>query len=169
MYIVPITIKIDEAEADDIIAIIKKKIRDIQPNRNIVIVTGDFDYLQLADDNTSIIDLKDKLITDKSLGDPKLDLLSKIISGDNSDYIPSIFNKCGPKTTAKFLDNLDSLKEKLTKDQKARNNFFKNRLLVDFDMIPNYIKANIVKKFYELDFICNETLVIAYNLVSSFT
>ena len=87
------TIKIEEAEADDIIAIIKKKIREIQPNRNIVIVTGDFDYLQLADQYTSIIDLKGKLITEKSLGDPKLDLLSKIISGDNSDYIPSIFNK----------------------------------------------------------------------------
>jgi len=147
------TIKIEEAEADDIIAIIKKKIREVQPEREIVIVTGDFDYLQLADKSTKIIDLKGKLITDKSIGDPKLDLLSKVISGDNSDYIPAIINKCGPKTTTKFIENQDTLRDKLNKDEKARNNFFKNRLLIDFDMIPEYIKTKIIKKFYEMDFI----------------
>ena len=150
------TIKIERAEADDVIAVIKKNVRKKLPNRKIVIVTNDNDYLQLADDNTTLINMNNKILTEKSRGNPKDDLLAKIICGDNSDTIPQIFKKCGPKTVQKYLDNPELLEERLNAEPESKKKFEFNKLLIDFDMIPENIQKNITEKFNKLNMIVED-------------
>ena len=157
------SVKVDHAEADDVAAIIKNEIRRIQPNRKIIIVTGDLDYLQLYDSNTELVNIKGESLLKKSKGSPKKDLLTKIIGGDNSDYIPAIFNKCGPKTTEKLVNNEDLLNERLLQDENARKKYELNKLLVDFNSIPLDIQKNIIFKLYSLDLIPIELKKIYFN------
>ena len=150
------TIRIDHAEADDVIAVIKTELRRVQPNRKIIIITGDHDFLQLNDENTSIVNLKNKDLTEKSCGDPEKDLLKKIIQGDSSDNINSVFDKCGAKTTQKYIENMELFYEKIEKDQKAKKKFEFNKLLIDFKNIPEHIKNNIITEAYGKKIIPNE-------------
>jgi hypothetical protein len=55
--------------------------------------------------------------------------------GDTSDNIPSIFKKCGPKTTLKCYQNPHYFQEKL-KNENAYDKFQKNKIMVDFECIP---------------------------------
>jgi len=150
------TIRIDRAEADDVIAVIKNELRRVQPNRKIIIITGDHDFLQLNDENTSIVNLKNKDLTEKSCGDPQKDLLKKIIQGDSSDNINSVFEKCGAKTTQKYIDNMDMFYEKIEKDPKAKKKFEFNKLLIDFNNIPEDIKESIINSAYEKKIVPSE-------------
>ena len=81
------------AEADDIIAILKKTIRKKYNELPIYIITNDHDYLQLFDDNTYIYNLKGLNLRTKSRGNSKLDLQFKIFRGDNSDNILPVVSK----------------------------------------------------------------------------
>ena len=162
------TIKVDRAEADDVIAVIKKDIRKKLPNRKVVIITNDNDYLQLADPKTTLINMNNKILTDKSRGNPKDDLLAKIICGDNSDTIPQIFKKCGPKTVQKYLDSPELLEEKLNSDPEAKKKFEFNKLLIDFEMIPIDIQKNIIEKFEKLDMIVEDESDFVQKKIDSF-
>ena len=153
------TIRVDKAEADDIIAVIKNEIRRLQPERLILIITGDLDYLQLIDDKTIITNLKGTNLKEKSKGNAKDDLLYKILLGDNSDYIPSCFDRCGPKTVQKYIEDNDLLTKKLDNCEKSKKQFELNRLLIDFDYIPKDIKESICKKALESNIIPKNTVI----------
>jgi 5'-3' exonuclease len=124
-------------EADDCIAIATKNLLLKNPDINILIVANDMDYLQLASTQVKLMNLKYKYLTDnkKWSGDPKQDLFCKIVMGDKSDNIPSIFKKCGPKTAEKCYKNPEYFLEQLKKEN-AQTNFERNTKLVDFNEIP---------------------------------
>ena len=124
-------------EGDDCIAIFAKDLLKEQPNYTVFIIANDMDYLQLAADNVKLINLKYKYLTDskKWSGDPKKDLFCKIVIGDKSDDIPSIFKRCGPKTAEKYYENPE-LFEKQLKKENAYDNFERNKKLIDFNEIP---------------------------------
>ena len=128
-------------EADDCIAITTKHILDTYPDCHIWIITSDTDYLQLANKNITIMDLKGRILTDskKCTGDCKIDLLCKIIGGDTSDNIPSVFTRCGAKTAYKYATNDVLLQKKLSESKDARDAFTRNSLLIDFNNIPTEI------------------------------
>ena len=134
-------------EADDIIAITKKYIENMNDSK-IYIITNDHDYLQLANNNTLLFNLKFKELnkTYNSYDNPEKDLLSKIILGDKSDNIPSVFQKCGPKTVEKYLNNIYLLNNDLDKHG-VRERFELNKKIIDLNEIPheltnNYISSN---------------------------
>ena len=120
-------------------------------------------FRSLYDSNTELVNIKGESLLKKSKGSPKKDLLTKIIGGDNSDYIPAIFNKCGPKTTEKLVNNEDLLNERLLQDENARKKYELNKLLVDFNSIPLDIQKNIIFKLYSLDLIPIELKKIYFN------
>lgn len=126
-------------EADDCIAITTKYIHEKYPESNISIITSDMDYLQLANNKTHLIDLKFKDLTQKkkSTNDPNKDLFYKILIGDKSDNIPPIFPKCGIKTAEKYYNNNELFQKKLHECPDAKNQYIKNRELIDFNYIPN--------------------------------
>ena len=140
------SIKIDTAEADDIIGVIKKNIRKLDPIKPIYIITSDHDYLQLIDTNTHLYTLQNKYINEKSCGDAKRDLLIKIIQGDMSDCIPSCFPRCGYKTALKLASDNTLLEKKLNENQEYRNRFTLNQKMIDMDYIPNEIQKLILDK-----------------------
>ena len=132
-------------EADDCIAISVKYLLNLYPTCNIFIITSDKDYLQLAQENVQIYNLAFKKLTEQksSTGNAKCDLFCKVLMGDISDNIPSVFPKCGPKTALKYFGNKELLDNKLTENEIYRKNYELNNKIVDFNNIPD----DLVKEF----------------------
>jgi len=131
-------------EADDCIAlIVNKYIKNT--NHTCTIITGDLDYLQLNYDNVNLMTLKMKpLATEKnSVGDPKKDLMLKIILGDKSDNIESVFKRCGKKTALKMIEDTSIFIKKISDDE-CMKRFKLNQTLIDFTEIPK----NLCEEFY---------------------
>lgn len=130
-------------EADDCIAISVKYIVDKYPLCKIYIITGDRDYLQLNVDNVDIYTLAYKKMTDDktATGNPEHDLKIKIIMGDKSDNIPSVFPKCGLKTAQKCIEDEEFFKKKMDDNSVYYEQYRLNEQLVSFDKIPtNYVE-----------------------------
>jgi 5'-3' exonuclease len=142
-------IEYPKAEADDVIAVIHGLVRNKQPDRKVLIITNDNDYVQLVDDNTTIMNLN-KIILSERFDAQMLSCFKiwKVIKGDVSDNIPPIDKNIGDKTALKLALNPDMLKKKLL-DPRVRDQFELNLNLIDFDMIPrdlvNGIKASFNK------------------------
>ena len=136
-----------QMEADDIIACITRYIQKNYKQQKIYIITSDHDYLQLIDENTTLINLKNKILNEKSCGNPKHDLLLKIICGDKADNIKSCFTKCGPKTAMKLILNPTLLEEKFQKEEGSRTIYNLNKQLIDFEFIPVEFNKQIIEKF----------------------
>ena len=100
-------------------------------------------YLQLLDDNTFIYNLRGLDLRTKSKG-KDIDLELKIITGDKSDNITSIFNnKKTIKSIMNLINNKDMLQELFNSNEEIHKLYNRNKLLIDFNMIPNEIKMNI--------------------------
>ena len=143
-------IKHDNMEADDIIALTKNYLRNKYPDEKIIIVASDCDLLQLLDDNTDIINLKNQLLNKKSTGNPKMDLEIKILCGDKSDNISSCFNKCGIKTATKLFNDKNLLAEKFKKNPDSLDKYALNKILIDFSNIPKELVNScsvLIKEF----------------------
>lgn len=138
--------KYPSLEADDIIAILKKNIRNKYNDALIYIIANDHDYLQLLDENTKIINFKNKnlLESKKVFDNPDKNLFYKIVLGDKSDNIMPIFKKCGPKTCEKYYNNnYEEFENELKKNPDTFEKFKLNRKLISFDEIP----INLINDF----------------------
>lgn len=133
-------------EADDCIAIYVKYLLNTYSTCNIYIITSDKDYLQLAQERVQIYNLAFKKLTEQqsSTGDPNCDLFCKILTGDPSDNISSVFPRCGPKTAIKYFQNKDLLTKKLQESTTYQTAYELNTKIIDF----NYIPQEIVQEFY---------------------
>tara|TARA_B110000444_G_scaffold35071_1_gene30479 strand:- start:5438 stop:6238 length:801 start_codon:yes stop_codon:yes gene_type:complete len=141
--------KSDNLEGDDVLAITKNYIRDKYPDADIYIITGDYDYLQLHDKNTNIINLQFKNLMENKKVFPEADknLFYKIVLGDKSDCIPPIFKKCGPKTAEKYyLDR--ELFDNAIIEKNALENYQINKTLVDFAKIPSELVEKFLKTYH---------------------
>ena len=139
-------------EADDCIALSVKYLTKKYPDCHIYIITSDKDYLQLNSHNVDIFNLAFKNIAENksATGNPLQDLQIKIIMGDPSDTIPSVFPKCGPKTAQKCLDEPEFFKKKMADNPEYYKQYELNKTLVDFNNIPEVLvkefMSTIVKK-----------------------
>jgi 5'-3' exonuclease len=107
-------------------------------------MTSDKDYLQLSAPNVQIFNLSFKNISEKSsCGNSLEDLEIKIIMGDSSDNIPSVFPKCGVKTAQKCIEDPEFFKKKMDVCEKYYSQYELNKTLVDFNCIP----TNLVDEF----------------------
>lgn len=127
-----------QLEADDCIAVSVKYLIQKYPNCEIYIITSDKDYLQLQSHNVHLFNMAFKNIVDKksSTGNSNTDLQLKIIMGDISDNIPSVFPKCGPKTALKCIENPDYFAGKMANNEEYYKQYELNKKLVCFDNIP---------------------------------
>lgn len=135
-------IKVPTLEADDIIAISIKKIKNVEKDPKIVIMSSDHDFLQLK--GVEVVNAKLKVVQEKDF-----DLLKKILSGDKVDNIPPVYKRCGLKTAAS-LQNLS--KEDLDQHLKSKScedNFRMNQLLIDMDEIPKKI-VDLFDLYYKI-------------------
>lgn len=134
-------------EADDCIALSVKYILKKYPDCEIYIITSDKDYLQLSASNVHLYNLAYKNIAEGKgcTGNPKIDLQIKIIMGDSSDNIPSIFPKCGQKTAQKCIDDPVFFQKKMAENfQEYQKQYELNQLLVNFDNIPDELQNEFI-------------------------
>jgi 5'-3' exonuclease len=137
-----------QLEADDCIALSVKHLLNKHENCKIYIITSDKDYLQLVEPRVKIYNMTYKNIAEEksSFGDPKKDLFCKIVMGDSSDNISSVFKKCGPKTALKCYNEPEYFNNKLKKEN-AYEKYELNRLLVDFNSIPVNLQEEFIEKY----------------------
>lgn len=128
-------------EADDCIALSVKYITHKYNMCQIYIITSDRDYLQLNSHNVHLYNLSFKNVAENksSTGNPHTDLEIKIIMGDTSDNIPSVFPKCGPKTAQKCVENPEFFKKKMGENSEYYKQYELNKILVSFDKIPQIL------------------------------
>ena len=132
-------------EADDIVAICVETIKEHTADYDVVIITNDNDYIQLYErDKVNIFNLQNKDIVDRladRLVDPRMYLTIKCITGDKSDYIPSIKKGVGPKTAAHYADDTQAFEAFLAAHPDAQERYEANRTLIDFTRIPADLRA----------------------------
>jgi len=140
-------VEYDTLEADDCIALTVERILEKYTDARIWIIASDMDYLQIVSQNVSVYNLKYQDISKSktSSGNPDIDKFCKIVCGDKSDTIPSVFNKCGIKTALKLYDNKILFQEKLKSEDGAEERFNLNKNLIDFKMIPTNLRNGFRK------------------------
>lgn len=125
-------------EADDCIAICVKQTREKYPENMIYVITSDRDYLQLQSEHVKIMNLMYKNIGESktSTGNAETDVRIKIIMGDSSDNIPSVFPKCGFKTALKCCMDQAYFEKKMAGKTEYYDQYNLNETLVHFNKIP---------------------------------
>lgn len=131
-------------EADDVIAILHEKIRTETPDRSIIVISNDKDYIQLVDEKTNIFNMQFK-----DIKDPDHDVISHLrrkgLLGDNSDNIKKVDNMTKQKATALLNLSSEEFDEWLIKNN-CKNQFDTNIKLIDFKNIPINLKTEFIKK-----------------------
>ena len=141
------TANCDKLEADDVIYLTHKAIKNKVDN--IVIITNDNDYLQLITNNTEIINMQFKNILNRTkLTTSKSILIFKALLGDKSDNIPKICTGINKENATKMANDEEMLKNWLDiNDLNNKNNF--NLKLISFEYIPLELQNNF-KNLYNL-------------------
>ena len=139
--------RVARAEADDIAGVIHGFVRSTSAEK-IVIITNDNDYIQLADENTTIVNLaREDVCARKRENMSAADyLVCKILCGDKSDNIPGAVARCGMKTAEKLVKNKEKLESAL-RDNDVYNRFELNRVLMDMSRVPEDLKNEIISEF----------------------
>ena len=135
-------LKINGAEADDIIAILSNKISST-PNlyEEILIISGDKDFIQLhqSDNVKQYSPTLKKFVVDEN---PEQYKFEHIIRVDKGDGVPNVLSQ-----DTVFVEDLRQrpiTKKKLTEwkengipEGEIKRNYQRNKTLIDFDSIPN--------------------------------
>jgi 5'-3' exonuclease len=143
-------IRIIKLEADDIIATISRYL-ETKPEIKVYIISGDEDFIQLGRPNLSLINFKDKKIKEISIEDAKINLHNKILLGDKSDNIKSIFPpKFSLKIKRKLINSIDEFNLYISENKDIEKRYIENRNLIDFNYIPEHYKIQIINEFNNL-------------------
>lgn len=147
------SIRIDKMEADDIIAVICKHLE--KEKIKIVLVSGDQDFLQLGRENLHFIDYKKKTFLTLTKEEAKEKLKDKILNGDCSDNICSIFPKdkkiLSLKDRKEIISDNTKLNKYLEEYPDIKKKYELNQKLIDFDFIPATLTKSALSKFKTLD------------------
>tara|TARA_B100000945_G_C20200154_1_gene511071 strand:- start:26 stop:781 length:756 start_codon:yes stop_codon:yes gene_type:complete len=147
-------LKIDGAEADDIIAILSNKISST-PNlyEDILIISGDKDFIQLhqKENIKQYSPTLKKYVVDEN---PEQYKFEHIIRGDKGDGVPNVLSQ-----DTVFVEDLRQrpiTKKKLTEwkengipEGEIKRNYQRNKTLIDFDSIPNELGELIYNKWVD--------------------
>lgn len=153
-------LKVQNSEADDIIAILCKEILK-EPKH---IISNDEDFLQLCSENDVILynPSKKEVI---SCENPEMFVIEKSLLGQKKDDIFNIKTPSDwgltPETQGKKKPGFGPAAlektliygwEKWIKDNNYEDNFKRNRVLIDFNYIPKSIRSNIRKAYETYEF-----------------
>ena len=143
-------IRINKLEADDIIAVICKHYEKKYPEEKIYLISGDKDFLQLGRENLIFINYKSKKPFTLTVEEAKEQLKLKILNGDCSDNILTIFPKdkkiLSLKKRKELIENEEKLKEYLDENPEIKEKYKINCQMIDFNFIPKELQKEIVKE-----------------------
>jgi len=145
-------IKVESAEADDIIATLVKKYS--VEGEEIMILSGDKDFIQLHKyPNVKQYDpVRKKMITHD---DPSKYLFEHIMRGDAGDGVPNILSdddtfvtdKRQKPMTQKKMDQIYYNPDPM--DSSYMRNFARNQQVIDLNYIPDHIASAVIDKYNE--------------------
>ena len=149
-------IEIETAEADDIIAtLIKKNKRVIAPEhkKNVLILSGDKDFIQLHDKNVK----QYNPVLNKFVGkgeEPSLYIKEHILKGDRSDGIPNVLSddnvfvegrRQRPLSKKRINSWIEEISMTFTEEE--QRNYNRNRTLIDLSCVPQTLEDKINNEF----------------------
>lgn len=143
-------IRVNEAEADDVIAILTKHFWEKNPEQKILIVSGDEDYCQLQ--KYSTVEQFSTRFNKFIKAEDCEGIQTKVLKGDYGDGIPSVLNDDniyveGIRATPLRKTMIEKL---LTEgfencsNAKIKQNWERNNNLINLDRIPKYIESAII-------------------------
>lgn len=146
-------IRHEEAEADDVIAVLTESTQEFGKYEPVMIVSsdGDFKQLQKYDNVKQFNPMLKKQVT---CSNPSAYLIEHIVKAGD-DGIPNILSPddtfvTGTRqksVTAKRLEEFVKNGFLACKTEEERINFKRNKILIDFSMIPEYIKNGILAEY----------------------
>lgn len=149
-------IEVDGAEADDVISVMCKH----HPNGKILILSGDKDFVQLQKySHVNQYNPIQKKFIEFNRREVAEFINEHVLKGDRSDGIPNILSPddtfvtgkrqrpLSKKVIASFMAN-DA--HDICDDEQYRN-LKRNRILIDFDYIPEYLEQEIVSHYEGLN------------------
>ena len=154
-------IEIETAEADDIIAtLIKKTKRVIAPEhkKNILILSGDKDFIQLHEPNVK----QYNPVLNKFVGkgeNPSIYIKEHIFKGDRSDGIPNILSddnvfvegrRQKPLSKKKINNWVNDVFFYTHFTEEEEKNYNRNRNLIDLSCIPQELEVKINNEFNDV-------------------
>jgi len=152
-------IHIDHAEADDIIGTIVCEFSNkILPKKeNILILSGDKDFIQLQSYNSSVAVKQFDPINKKyvTTDNPKMFMKEHILKGDVGDGIPNFLSpdnsfvdsiRQKPVTKKNLSEWIQKKPEEFCNEEMLRN-YKRNEVLIDLSMTPQSIKDKIMNEF----------------------
>ena len=154
-------IELETAEADDIIAtLVRRSKRIIQPEhkRNVLILSGDKDFIQLHGPNVK----QYNPVLNKFVGkgeDPSIYIKEHIFKGDRSDGIPNILSddnvfiegrRQKPLSKKKINSWVDDVFFYTHFTEEEQKNYDRNRKLIDLSCIPQELEDKINNEFNEV-------------------
>ena len=153
-------IEIETAEADDIIAtLIKRSKRIVAPEhkKNILILSGDKDFIQLHDKYVK----QYNPVLNKFVGkgeNPSLYIKEHILKGDRSDGVPNILSDDnvfieGRRQRPLSKKKINSWVEEvfMTFTEEEQKNYNRNRKLIDLNCIPQELEDKINNEFLNVE------------------
>lgn len=133
------------AEADDVIGVITRLVNARAPARRVFIISDDSDFLQLLDyPMNEIYSQRFRRQRDKYPRSAQDYMRMKILMGDKIDNIDAAFPRCGPKTAEALIGNPKLMAAKIEKYGSEKLD--RNRMLIDFDMIPANVRSTIIER-----------------------
>jgi 5'-3' exonuclease len=146
------SLKVPRMEADDLIALATKFIKYKRSDKYVYIVSGDNDFLQLGYDKLFIADYKKDHLIHLSKEEAREALRQKIVTGDCSDNIPSIFidQKINNKIKKAVKENKEEMKIFLKENEKSRLLYLKNKKMISFKYIPKHFRKPVYKSIKKL-------------------
>jgi hypothetical protein len=159
-------IKVDKAEADDIIGVLCAETQEFGKHDKVMIVSADKDFIQLQEGTTNISQYSP--MTKKFISGSSPDyLFEHICKGDTSDGVPNILSadnflvdgiRQKPMTKKKialWLDDFNFMPSEI------QRNYYRNRRLIDLSYVPKEIKDSIISS-YENTQIASRSKILNY-------
>ena len=143
------SIKVPELEADDLVALSCKYIREKLEGKTIYLVSGDEDFLQLGSDDLYFVNYKKKKLFQLTSEEAADKLRLKLICEDKSDNIKCIYNKedkLSNKLKKQIKESKEELEKFLKENSKARKNYKHNEKMIDFKKIPKKYHKTVFSK-----------------------
>ena len=149
-------VKVDGAEADDIIGALALETQEFGKHEPVMIVSADKDFVQLHKYNNvkQYSPMQKKFVTEKN---PNTYLFEHILKGDAGDGVPNVLSgddvfvegvRQSPVTRKKidyWTENADRLEDIM--EPEVYRNYTRNRKLIDLTEIPTDLRQDIINTY----------------------
>lgn len=160
-------IEVDGAEADDIIAVLTKR---MAPHEDVLILSSDKDFMQLQKYGKTVHQYSPITKSFIYIQDPHAYIKDHIMRGDRGDGIPNFLSpdnvfalgeRQKPLSNKKIVDWINKDPEEFCVNDAMLRGYKRNQMLVDLDYIPERIEKQIVETF-ENTKAANKQLLLNY-------